>query len=738
LLRLWATFWVDCSSGTSARADFKSIGSLCGWDADDTDFLCGVKDQLASLEEQSLLILDNCDDPKTNFGLYIPNSPQVSVVLTTRLSNASKYASPVPQNIGVKLYFQMDGLDPASAVKLILEASEVHDRSEDTLRQAEKIANALDYHPLAIVVASSLVQSTAYSLAGYAEALKDRFTQKELMNTESEQTTYRKVSTTFEMSTSALHRLAAADPTARDALELLSIVAFMHHQGVSEDMFVRAWEYEDKVLSSRHQKHPSACSLTLWHAAQSRKYFSRGTTKERVRAFLKARAHLIRLTLMKHDATNNTVYMHSLIHFWARERLHHAIRPWAGAASILALAAQGSQGRQPYSPQLSIHCETNFRLKQAAESTTLQGEALCRIWCNFAWQMVHGHHALAIDVVECLARKVQPLAHLDAENPLVTESQHLRAVLAERDGDVPQAVALLEGVVKIRAKLGEDHPELLASQYDLGKAYLTAGNLPRAVETFEHVVLTEEKTLAEDHPSRLISQHALAAAYMESGQISEAIEIFEHVVHMEAKTVPEDHPERLASQSELAHAYLEDGRASPAIEIFEHVLRMREELAEDHSERLMSQHNLARAYLEEGSTAHAIEIFERIVCVEEKKLPEDNPQRLATQHELASAYLEDDRVSEAIEIFEHVVRIKRRLAESHPRRLLSQHELARAYWRDRRLAEAELLMGHVVAVERRTLSEDHPERVASERFLAMIREDEQDSLADLSNRHAAA
>jgi hypothetical protein len=84
------------------------------------------------------------------------------------------------------------------------------------------------------------------------------------------------------------------------------------------------------------------------------------------------------------------------------------------------------------------------------------------------------------------------------------------------------------------------------------------------------------------------------------------------------------------------------------------------------------------------------------------------------------------------------VRIKRRLAESHPRRLLSQHELARAYWRDRRLAEAELLMGHVVAVERRTLSEDHPERVASERFLAMIREDEQDSLADLSNRHAAA
>jgi hypothetical protein len=36
------------------------------------------------------------------------------------------------------------------------------------------------------------------------------------------------------------------------------------------------------------------------------------------------------------------------------------------------------------------------------------------------------------------------------------------------------------------------------------------------------------------------------------------------------------------------------------------------------------------------------------------------------------------------------------------------------------------------------LSDDHPARVASERVLAMIREDEQNSLADLLNRHAAA
>ena len=61
MLRYWATFWVDCSSEATTRADFKSISSLCGWASDDADSLHGAKDQLASLDELSLLVLDNCE-----------------------------------------------------------------------------------------------------------------------------------------------------------------------------------------------------------------------------------------------------------------------------------------------------------------------------------------------------------------------------------------------------------------------------------------------------------------------------------------------------------------------------------------------------------------------------------------------------------------------------------------------------------------------------------------------------
>jgi hypothetical protein len=217
------------------RADFKSIASLCGWSADDADSCCGAKDQLASLDKYTLLILDNCDDPRTNYSRYIPNSPRVNVILTTRLFDAGKYATPDLQHVSRKHFLRLTGLDEESAVALILEASEVQEHNVKSDQQARHIADVLDCHPLALVVASSLIQSTTYSLEEYAEALAlaTRFTQSELLDTESEQATYRKVSATFEVSADTLMNLAKTDPSAHDALALLDILGFFRHQGVS-------------------------------------------------------------------------------------------------------------------------------------------------------------------------------------------------------------------------------------------------------------------------------------------------------------------------------------------------------------------------------------------------------------------------------------------------------------------------------------------------------------------------
>lgn len=713
--------WVDCSSEATARADFKSIGSLCGWVPDKSDLLHGVKDQLASLDRPCLLLLDNCDDAKTNFSCYIPNSARVSVVLTTRLSDADKYASLNRQDTPQKLFVRMDGLDPASATQLILGASSAQEQSDETIQHAAQIADALDYHPLAIVVAGSLIQSNVYSIKEYAGALKDRLTQKELLETETEQSIYGKVSSTFEISATVLQDLSASDDSAQHALDLLDLLAFMHHQGVSEDMFLRAWEYEEEALSNSIRQDRNPDDLSMWHVAQVRKYFSCRTSDARKRGFLKARAHLIRLTLIQRTSEDTTTHMHPLLHLWARERIQNATKPWAAAASILALSGQGARGWQLYSPQLALHHGTNFRLKQSSGNIQIEGESVCRIWCIFAWQMLHTYHPQTSDVVERLAREVQSFSATKADALLVTEPQLMLAVLALRDGNTSQAVVVLEDVVRIRAKLAENHPSRLDSQHLLARAYLNRGRISEAIEILEHVVKLRKQCLADEHPSRLASQLMLAYAYLGRKRIPEAIETFEHVLCMREKLAA-DHPDRLKSQHHLALAYLKDGRISKAIETFEHVVRMREKLAVDHPDRLKSQQHLASSYLEDGRISQAIEMFEHVLHMREKLIT-DHPDLLVSQHMLAYAYLADGRIHEAIEILEHVVHIKEKLAADNPSRLASQHELARAYWHAARFAEADKLMRYVVDVRQRTLPKGHQDRSVSVRVLAEIRKD---------------
>jgi hypothetical protein len=348
---------VDCSSEATVRADFKSIASLCGWSVDDADLLCGAKDQLASLDKPTLLILDNCDDPTINFSRYIPGGPQVSVILTTRLSNAGKYASSDPHDVSANLFLRLDGLDAEAAIDLILKASEVRERDVKSTQQARHIADVLDHHPLALVIASSLIQSTTYSLEEYAEALTTRFAQSELLNTESEQATYRKVSATFEVSADTLMNLAKTDPSAHNALALLDILGFLHHQGVSEDIFVRAWDYTEVVSSRSQDENWPSEKLTLWHVSQSQYLAIQGTPGEKKRAFRRCRAHLIKLSLVSIDATGFVISLHSLVHTWARERAQHRVEAWTAVASILSLSTKNLFDWQAFTPSLANHLE---------------------------------------------------------------------------------------------------------------------------------------------------------------------------------------------------------------------------------------------------------------------------------------------------------------------------------------------------------------------------------------------
>jgi tetratricopeptide (TPR) repeat protein len=616
-------FWVDCGSEASAQSDFERIGDKCGWSLTGGQAVVGVKDQLASSKRPSLLILDNCDDVRKDYNRYIPNGSKVSVIMTTRLSDAKKYASVDPQDAKSRLFVQLKGLDTESAVHLVLDASWIEERGQQITDRARKITASLDHHPLAITIASSLIRSAVYSLEEYVDALQKRLAQKELLNEVSEQARYQKVRTTFEVSAEALQNLASTDPSAKAALALLDILGFMHHQDVSEEIFVRAWKYEETVLSEfggvDGDEDRDVTHLSAWHVTQCRSVLSSLPSHERTQLFRRARAHLERLSLVSVDRAENCTSLHLMVHAWARERVSRPCETWTAVASILALWTDMGK---PNNDQLEI----------------------CRIWYACAWQLYRAQSIATLKICLQLLEQTRELCHDHLELPAFTGAQYLLGIAYQANGQITEAFETLEHVVKVEEKLAEDHPSRLASQHALASVYQANGQITEAVETLEHVVKGREK-LAEDHPDRLASQHALAIAYEANGQITEAVATLEHVVKVEEK-LAEDHPSRLASQHALAGAYQANGQITEAVETLEHVVKVKEKLAEDHPSRLASQHALAVAYQANGQISEAVELLKPVVVIKQRKFHVNHPSRTVSENLLASLMSKEEKTSQ--------------------------------------------------------------------------------------------
>jgi tetratricopeptide (TPR) repeat protein len=305
-------------------------------------------------------------------------------------------------------------------------------------------------------------------------------------------------------------------------------------------------------------------------------------------------------------------------------------------------------------------------------------------------------------------------------------TQHVLAMAYQANGQVRDAIRLLEQVVAIREQvLAEDHLDRLASQAVLARAYQANGQVRDAIRLSEQVVAISERVLAEDHPDRLALQAVLAIAYLDDHrQVEEAVRLLERVVAISKRVLAEDHPDQLAWQHSLAMAYLDHRQVEEAVRLLEQVVAISEQvLAEDHPNRLASQAVLARAYQANGQVGDAIRLSEQVVAISERVLAEDHPDRLASQAVLARAYQANGQVGDAIRLSEQVVAIhKRVLAEDHPERLASQHELSIAYLANGQIKEAVQLLEQVVAINERVLAEDHPDRLASQHNLVIAHE----------------
>ena len=707
----WGIFWVDVSTVTLAEAGFLNIAKRLGVSAETLE---EARQILANVEQPWLLILDNADDHLFDYQSYFPTGYFGVVLMTSRNSECSRYAT-----VGCQA---LEGLDKEDAPRLLLKAAEIPaDQCAMYDIDVRTVATLLGSHPLALIQAGSYVARGHCTLQEYPKVYQRHRQRLLQFHCIQEQSRYRHVYATFEASADVLE--SSGNETTQDALQLLSVLSMMGPNRFPLPVFEAAWKGAQGV-SLNAIEDDDVGNLSAWHVSQLVSFVQTDANEWDSFRVVQA-SHLLKsLSLVFEDTQDGltSISMHPLTHAWAKDRQGQKAQEqaWASVGSMIAVSTFGTSLWWARERQLRphLHC---FLDRSVTDMFSCGPRLMIVRILTRCGELLY---QLQDDVrLFALLSDIFSLLKVDSATPrrewLILYDLAARNLL--RLGKTSKAVQLQEQVVKIQEQIrGEDHPDRLTSQYELAGAYQANGQVEDAVQLLEHVVKIEEQTLAEDHPHRLASQHELAGAYEANGQVKDAVQLLEHVVKIREQILVEDHPDRLTSQHELAGAYLANGQVKDAVQMLEHVVKIEEQtLAEDHPHRLASQHSLAGAYEANGQVKDAVQLLEHVVKIREQTLAEDHPHRLASQHELAGAYLANGQIKDAVQLLEHVVKIREQtLAEDHPRRLASQHELAGAYEANGQVKDAVQLLEHVVKIEEQTLAEDHPDRLTSQHELA--------------------
>jgi tetratricopeptide (TPR) repeat protein len=692
-------FWVDVSTPKQAEAGFLEIAKTLGSSIEEWH---QVRQVLANTQEPWLLILDNADDASQDYKRYFPSASSGVIILTSRNVSCANLASSESSHIS------LEELSQDEATELLLRVARVPvEHRLATVEDARAIVRLLHGHALAIIQAGSYICSTYCPMSEYPKMFcKEK---KKLLTFRPTQARARfeGVYATFEASIHALH--AWKDPVAKDALELLPILAAFGPRGIPIALFQKAWAGARKLkldLEVRGTGSGAATDtstsehieiLTEWHLSQLPKLLHVDAVEWDKEELVGALNLLESLAVITMDRTwdGAAISIHPLIHEWAKDRQKPVDRQrsWAQAACIIAITGSCEDRSLLFETQLRPHL-------RALMSTDMS-------------EMFSAGPQLS--VVQLLFKCLLLMRMM---NDSVTLDQHLHQLFAHLQIDCE--------TMDLR---------WLALYCQRASAFRTCGKIRKAIALYERVVAIQKETLSDEDPTLLDSQRGLALSYANDGQYHRAIGLFEHVIDVRGRHQAEDHPDQLMAKVGLARAYSSDGRHSDSITLLEHVVKVRaQHLKEDHPHRLGAQHWLARAYHGASRYEFAIRLMEYVVKMRCQVLSEDHPNRLGSQHWLAKSYQSTKQYKAAIALLEHVVKVRATaLAEDHPSRLRSQHELAEAYSCDGQHGRAVDLLTHVVTVRARVLAADNLERLSSERELAKaqaLRKDAEDPSKD--------
>jgi tetratricopeptide (TPR) repeat protein len=300
--------------------------------------------------------------------------------------------------------------------------------------------------------------------------------------------------------------------------------------------------------------------------------------------------------------------------------------------------------------------------------------------------------------------------------------RHEAALGLGRAGHWQQAAQAFREVAAERAALlGPEHPDTLASQYELGCCLGWLGRTEEALRTYQYVASARERVLGPEHPDTLSARQEAAYVLDRLGRHPEAHHGYHAVLAARERVLGPDHPDTLLCRHDLASSLARLGRLEESYVMAAEVAAARARvLGPDHPETLVTRQEVAYVLGRLGRWAEALKAYRQVADARAVSLGPDHPDTLAARYETGIALGRLGRGAEAYELYRELVAARSRTAgATHPETLRARHGLGVNLGRLGRWEEALTEAREVAAVRERVLGPLHPDTLVSKRETAV-------------------
>lgn len=634
--RYWGVFFIDASTPERIEQTFNDIAESAGCDKKAR----AVLNWLVHLKESWLLVIDNADNltDMSQLQSLFPNVDRGHILVTTR-NPELKYCSTVDHDL-----FHFENLDHTEATNLLFKAAGARLPWDKSV--ARQITDHLGNLALAVVYAGTTIRANLVELAGYIGYYKRRL--NELRKTRRRLDTrdlFKNndfnvviiVFTTLEGCYQRLEKLSSDGfEKATDAMELLKIFAFFHHENISVDIFRRSMLGARMELNKKktddetHHEDPlgpqRSWSESIWRflgvvfegvvgigqyclplpqvirAGWSDPDIENNIESymDRIKLAMKELTHLSLVIYHEHSATYR---MHPLVHEWARERPDMQFsdqRMWSDAAarilsaSILLPPLGTDVNDDRYVVGLLPHVKHVQERRKLLDDASSRSYAMS--WMSLPWKI----HTSIIGT-----ERIRMLAKL--------------SMVYAKSGRFRDAETHLSQVVGVlTAYAGEKDSRTRNAKLALSGIYFHLGQPERSAELQEEILEACRAHLGGSHPDTLRAMSRLGQARWLQGRYTEAQNLQRPAVEgMIAQLTPK-HPDTLDAIDNLGMTIAKFWRESGFREAyFLHwtaLAGMREVHGREHDRTLLATQNLCRTAVMLGSRRR---IGEALVMMDE-------------------------------------------------------------------------------------------------------------------------